>query len=302
VSGRAVETVAQAKLNLSLRVLAREADGYHALRTIFCRLDLGDLIRIRTGGPGRSLDVSGAEVGPVEQNLAWRAALAFYGATGWPDRFAIEIDKQIPVGGGLGGGSADAAAVLRALNRIARAPMPGDDLLALAGTLGADVPFLASAHVAARAEGRGERLTALPALPARPVVLACFDEGIPTRDAYAWLDEARAGRDPASINAVADEPAPGTDVEGRLSWSSIRAMAVNDFEPVVLPRRPDIAEVRAALARAAPTAVTLMSGSGATVFSVLEVGGVYPALPSLGGVRMVVTRTASSVVEVRPIG
>jgi 4-diphosphocytidyl-2-C-methyl-D-erythritol kinase len=298
VSGRAVETVAQAKLNLLLRVGAREADGYHALHTIFCRLELGDLLRVRTDGPGRTLDVAGADVGPVERNLAWRAALAYYGATGWPDRFAIEIEKQIPVGGGLGGGSADAAAVLRSLNRIAPAPLTADALLALAGTLGADVPFLASEHVVAVGEGRGDRLTRLPDLPPRPAMLACFDSGVPTSDAYAWLDDAR-GSDPRL--SIEEPQALSTDVEGRLTWDAIRRVATNDFEAVVLPRRPDIAEVRAALRRAAPMAVTLMSGSGATVFSILEVGGVFPILPSLAGVRLQVTRTAASVVEVRHI-
>src|SRR5262245_8589530 len=114
-------TLAQAKVNLFLRVLAREANGYHQLETLFCRLELGDDVAVRVGVGGRSLDCTGGVLppdglGPVERNLAWRAAVMYAEATGWPNDWAIEIAKRIPVGGGLGGGSADAGAVLRCLN------------------------------------------------------------------------------------------------------------------------------------------------------------------------------------------
>ena len=110
---------AQAKVNLFLRILGREPSGYHQLETLFQRVSLADQVTVRTDVVGRSLECSGADVGPVEQNLAWRAALAFSDAASWPDAFAIEVTKNIPVGGGLGGGSADAGAVLRALNAMA---------------------------------------------------------------------------------------------------------------------------------------------------------------------------------------
>ena len=110
-------------------------------------------------------------LGPVEWNLAWRAAVAFADATGWPNDFAIEIQKRIPVAGGLGGGSADAAAVLRCLNALAPAPLSRDELLAIAAPLGADVPFLTMEAPLALAWGRGERLLALDPLPSRAVTL-----------------------------------------------------------------------------------------------------------------------------------
>ena len=99
VTGTTARTVAQAKLNLFLRVLAREANGYHQLETLFCRLELGDDVVVRTDVRGHSLscrgDVIPAEgLGPVERNLAWRAAEAYAGATGWPNDWSIEIDKR----------------------------------------------------------------------------------------------------------------------------------------------------------------------------------------------------------------
>jgi len=120
--------VAQAKVNLVLRVLAREAGGYHSIETVFLRLDLGDDVEVRIAASGRSLTCTGpampeAGLGPVEKNLAYRAAALYQEASGWPAGFAIEIGKRIPVGAGLGGGSADAGAVLRCLDALAPRPL-----------------------------------------------------------------------------------------------------------------------------------------------------------------------------------
>ncbi|MDF1505979.1 hypothetical protein PYV61_23705, partial [Roseisolibacter sp. H3M3-2] len=186
-SVREARVVAQAKVNLFLRVLAREDSGYHQLETLFQRLELGDDVTVRVGVRGRSLDCGGADLGPVERNLAWRAAEAYRAATGWPDGHAIEIRKRIPVGGGLGGGSADAGAVLRALGALAATPLAADGLLGLAAPLGADVPFLTAEAPLALAWGRGERMLALPPLPARPVWLALSDAGVPTAWAFGAL-------------------------------------------------------------------------------------------------------------------
>src|SRR5205814_8031972 len=134
------------------------------------RIDLADDVVVRVGKPGRALDTHGAELGPVEKNLAYRAALAYEAATGWPDNFAIEITKRIPVGGGLGGGSADAGAVLRALDALAPHPL-GSRLAALGAELGADVPFMSLESPLALAWSRGERLFALPPRPGSPIVI-----------------------------------------------------------------------------------------------------------------------------------
>jgi len=174
---RVARVAAQAKINLRLRVLARETSGYHSIETVFLRLALADDVVVRVGDDvrGRTLDCGGAAMpsdglGAVETNLAYRAACAYGEATGWPDRFAIELTKHVPVGAGLGGGSADAGAVLRALEAMSPAPL-GRRLVELAPLLGADVGFMTIDSPMALAWGRGERLLPLPVLASRPVVL-----------------------------------------------------------------------------------------------------------------------------------
>ena len=125
----AARIAAQGKINLGLRVLAREAGGYHQLETVFARLALADIIEVRITDGERKLDVKGGDTGPLDKNLALRGALAFISATGWPPGFSISLQKNIPIGAGLGGGSADAGGVLRALNALAphratRTPRP----------------------------------------------------------------------------------------------------------------------------------------------------------------------------------
>jgi 4-diphosphocytidyl-2-C-methyl-D-erythritol kinase len=266
VSGRSARTRAQAKLNLLLRILARERSGYHQLETVFCRLDLADRITVRTGGSARALDCGGpmlptAGLGPVESNLAYRAALAFAAAAGWPTGFAIEIEKLIPVGGGLGGGSADAGAVLRAMNALAPRPLPDEALLTLAVGLGADVPFLTCDAALALAWGRGERLLALPALSPRDVVLLVPPLSIATKDAYDWLAVARPD----------DAPLAAALQLGDLrSWSRIAALGVNDFEDVVFPRFPLLATAHASLGAVDGVLTARLAGSGSTLFAVCE--------------------------------
>ncbi|HEX6630225.1 MAG TPA: 4-(cytidine 5'-diphospho)-2-C-methyl-D-erythritol kinase [Gemmatimonadaceae bacterium] len=295
----AARVLAQAKVNLFLRVLAREAGGYHQLETLFQRLELGDDVVVRTEVRGRALDCTGADVGPVERNLAWRAALAYAGAAGWPRDFAIEIDKRIPVGGGLGGGSADAAAVLRALDALAPEPLPAGRLLQLALGLGADVPFLVGDSALALAWGRGERLLALPPLPARRTLLLRPPVGVPTADAYRWLGEDRGDF----------APEPRVLAPARLaSWAEVVALAGNDFEAPVTRRLPEVAvlaDARPLFAPPMPPGVVpplyAMSGSGSTWFLVLTDERVDFTVGDAEGWRATWTRTAERVVEVERI-
>ena len=309
---RAATVLAQAKINLFLRVLAREVNGYHQLETLFCRLTLGDEVRVRLTDAGRSLDCAGIAMppgglGPTEKNLAWRAAVAFMEATAWKTGFAIEIEKRIPVGGGLGGGSADAGGVLRALNALAPVPLSAHQLLRLGAALGADVPFLTQdASPLALAWGRGDRLMPLAPLRERPCILFAFSSGVSTADAYRWLTEEPAS--PAGAIAYRDQ---------QLSrWEDVELMAFNEFERVVLPRHPIIRRVIDGLRHpqirdAFP--VVLMSGSGATVFALpappsdvaqggeqLRVDiGIDPSLPGADDAMVLETATASHVEPVR---
>lgn len=305
--------LAQAKINLFLRVLAREASGYHAIETLFQRLDLADDVTVRITPGARGIDCRGADVGPAARNLAYRAAAAYADATGWPAGFAIEIDKRIPVGGGLGGGSADAGAVLRCLNALAPRPLASTELLALAGPLGADVPFLTLEAPLALAWGRGERMLVLPPLPARPVTLALFEHGVATAEAYAALAAERA--------TYAPQPAAWT-IAQLSTWAGVAGAATNDFEAVVLRTRPDIATARELLEHGARDAermvaaravdrdgassFALMSGSGATVFSVMPAGSASSVKATDADGRAVMrtgaTRTATRVAEVQLLG
>jgi 4-diphosphocytidyl-2-C-methyl-D-erythritol kinase len=261
---RVARVAAQGKVNLLLRVLAREETGYHAIETIFLRVTLADDVVVRAGDDvrGRSLDCGGDAVpasglGPTEKNLAYRAACAYADATGWPATFAIELTKQIPTGAGLGGGSADAGAVLRALDALSPFPL-GGRLSELGAQLGADVTFMTMESPMALAWGRGERLLPLPVLASRPIVFVIPPFAVSTKDAYAWLAHDRGMYEARSVVL---QP---TDLD---TWEGIGAIAVNDFEPVVGRRHPEIVEYVDAL-RGAGALVALMSGSGSTVFGV----------------------------------
>jgi 4-diphosphocytidyl-2-C-methyl-D-erythritol kinase len=283
--------VAQAKINLRLRVLSREASGYHSIETIFQRLDWGDDITVRVASR-RSLDCTGMALppeglGPVENNLAYRAAVAYAGATGWPSGFAIEIEKRIPVGGGMGGGSADAGAVLRALDALSPSPL-GARLIELATELGADVPFMSLEAPTALAWGRGERLLAVSPPPSRPVVLIAPGFAVDTAEAYRWVAESREGYSP--------QPAL-LDATAFSDWQQIESLATNDFERVVGGRHPRIAELVDELASfgAAPA---MMSGSGSTVFGVFAGMPDVAAIARSTGCSPIVTATSTRVVRV----
>ncbi len=256
----AVSGAAPAKLNLFLRVLAREADGFHGLETLFCRLALADELAVeRTVDSGVSLTVEGADTGPAEENLAARAARAVLDATGNRFGVRVKLTKRIPVGAGLGGGSADAAAALDLVNQLAGNAVPRSELMHMAARLGADVPFCLSGAPLAIGWGHGERLLRLPALPKAPVLLLTPPVSVRTAEAYGWIDAARAsaGRRGA---VVLDTAALG-------NWSDVARMAGNDFESAVFGRLPVVREAFEALARTGPL-LCRMSGSGSTLVAI----------------------------------
>lgn len=288
MSATAASVEAQAKVNLRLCVLAREASGYHQLESLFLRIELADSVRVATDTTVRELHCPGLDL-PQEQNLAFRAAVAFSEAAGWPTGFRIDIEKRIPAGGGLGGGSADAGAVLRALNAIAPKPLTPAALNTVALQLGADVPFLAMDAPYALGFGRGERLLALPPLPAREILLALPRFGVETKAAFGWYAEAQAG---AALRA----PAPLT-LDDLDRWERVVPLAVNELEDVVVARHPDIGRCVEAL-RGAGAKIARMSGSGSTAFGVFDRRLVRdPEVPA--GTRLVHTRTVTSVAPVK---
>jgi len=251
---------AHAKLNLFLRVLARESDGYHGVETLFCLVSLADTLRAeRREGRGVTIEVEGADVGPPEQNLAVRAAALVLEATG--QRFAVHLTltKRIPTRAGLGGGSSDAAAALLATNVLAASAVPRHELLQFAARLGADVPFFVSGAPLALAWGRGERLLRLPPLPAAPALLLTPPGGVDTAEAYGWLDAAR--------QSAARRGAVALDLDALSRWGDIGRLAGNDFESPVFEHMPAIRAAFEALAGTRPL-VCRMSGSGSSLFAI----------------------------------
>lgn len=251
---------APAKVNLFLRVLAREDTGYHQLETLFSGVEFGDSLSLEVGGSGISLETDGADLGPQENNLVYRAAKGFMELAGQDVGLGIRLVKRIPTQGGLGGGSSDAGATLKALSALFPGQVGGDDLLALAGRLGSDVPFFLSPSPLALAWGRGDRLLALPPLPRAPLLLAVPPLGVATSEAYRLLSRVRNGapsRGWAGFYTLAEIG----------SWGEMAGLARNDFEEVVLDAFPLLGKIRRSLAETHPV-VSLLSGSGSSLFAV----------------------------------
>ncbi len=275
---------AHAKINLVLRILAREASGYHGIETLFQRLALHDVVTVSAGGSARTLACHGpampaSGLGASEDNLAWRAAELYARESCWEPGWSITIDKQIPVGGGLGGGSADAAAVLRALEVMSPTPLGAARLLELGGLLGADVPFLITDASRAWAWGRGDRMVVLPPLPPVPIALFTFTDGVNTGEAYGAIAALReATGEPVTARSYADD--------AFATWERIAAIAENDFERVVPAMHAGVAEVLPQVKLQAQhlrergvQSFAMLSGSGATCFLVLpDVGRIEPSL------------------------
>jgi len=259
----AVRVAAHAKVNLFLRILAREAPtGFHQIETAFALVDLADeLIVTRTAGGTVELTVHGPDLGPPEENLAVRAARAVLHATGNTFGVALELTKRIPVRAGLGGGSSDAAAALHAVNMLTGNAVPSQELLHFAARLGADVAFFASGAPCAVAWGRGERLFRLPPPPALPALIAVPSPplGVATPDAYRWWDEMHLEPPPRGPVVL--------DVDAFASWGSIGRLGGNDFEIPVFGKHPPLRALFERLAGTHPYWVRLC-GSGSAVAAV----------------------------------
>ena len=253
-----IEERAPAKVNLVLHVGARRADGLHELASLFASLSLHDVVRIEPSPTGDDEVVCPGVSGP---NLAEAALRAFRrevrpGALG---SLRVRIEKRIPVAAGLGGGSADAAAVLRVANRLAGEPLDSDALRRIAMALGADVPSqVAPAH--ALVTGAGEVVEPVE-LPGMALVLVPQARGLSSRAVYAEADRLGAGRpalDPGSLRALAARP-----------LAELAAGLENDLEPAALALRPELARELTAL-RAAGALAARVTGSGPAVFGVWD--------------------------------
>lgn len=274
---------APAKVNLYLDVLGRRDDGYHELETLFAALSWGDEVRVAVGGDGPpvSLAVEGApDVPGDETNLAWQAANAFRAAAGDVPPIRIGLTKAVPPGAGLGGGSSDAAAVLRALDALLPGRIGTATLRAIAAALGADVPFFLTGGRAV-GRGRGDALEPLAGGTALEVVLILPPFGCRTATVFGAFERLRpAPRD--GLAAMRAALAGGDPARVRAAHYNALAFPAMKTHPALLRFT---SEVERRLGR--PPA---MSGSGAALFDVPDAGesaSVLDALSDLPGTRVV---------------
>lgn len=260
--GKPVTVRAHAKINLDLRVLGTRPDGFHELRTVFQALALHDTIEcVPRTGPF-AIECATAGVPLDRSNLVWRAADALWRALrrdGGARDMLVRLHKRIPLQGGLGGGSADAAATLVGLVHAWRVPIRPSQLVDVAASLGADVPFFLSGGTALGL-GRGDEIYPLADLPRHWVVLLVPGFGVASVDAYGWYDGERDLARGPSVREPQHVPGP---------WPSRAAQMINDLEAPIARHHPEIEQMKTALRRAGALAAA-MSGSGSTVFGLFQ--------------------------------
>jgi 4-diphosphocytidyl-2-C-methyl-D-erythritol kinase len=256
---------APGKINLHLRVKGKRPDGYHDLESIFLALQFGDTLRFSLGEPG-TLQIRGLEGLAAEENIIFRALALFRAETGFDRGLRVDLEKRIPLGGGLGGGSSDGAAALRALNGLSGAGLSEARLAELAAELGSDVPFFLTGG-AAWAGGRGDRIEPLPS-PAFPVVLV--NPGFPsdTAGAYRLLDAARESPSGAFPGPEADL-GPGALIEA-LGGDPRRWPFFNDFLPVLNDETGGVYREILARLKGLGALFCGLSGAGSTCFGVFS--------------------------------
>ncbi|GAC1543155.1 MAG: 4-(cytidine 5'-diphospho)-2-C-methyl-D-erythritol kinase [Vulcanimicrobiaceae bacterium] len=252
---------APAKINLTLEILSRRPDGFHALRSVMLPVGLYDRIDL---APSTVLGFTSSDHALADDNLVMRA----YNASGASGGHDVRLTKTIPVGGGLGGGSSDAAAILRAAMAGDLGAPPERDWIAIAHKLGSDVPFFL-AGTGALVEGFGERVIPLGSLPPWGLVVVRPHASVATADAYRLLDAARVARAEPSRPRNARASLAAVDALQRRDFAALVASLVNDFHDVIVPAYPPIARAEAAL-RAAGARHVLLSGSGSCLFALFE--------------------------------
>ena len=249
---------APAKINLTLDIVGTRADGYHLLESVFQSVSIYDTVVVKTKwGKSITLVADGCDC-PAEKNTAYKAAEAFFRYTGLKKGVNITVEKHIPQQAGMGGGSADAAAVLWALNLLFDTRLTTEQLCEIGLTVGADVPFCVLGGTA-YVTGIGEGLQPLPPLPDCYIVVAQPDEGISTKEAYAAVDNAVITCRPDNQSAIACLFAG--DLEG------VCAQAVNVFE--VATELEGVKDIRRRMEAFSPLC-SQMTGSGSCVFAIFE--------------------------------
>jgi 4-diphosphocytidyl-2-C-methyl-D-erythritol kinase len=265
-----------AKINLSLRIAERRADGFHEVRTILQSIDLADRVICESHRGAFDIICAAPGVPADRTNLVWDAARR----EGPPRDARVTLEKHSPIKAGLGGGSSDAAAALFALRRVWKLKIADDALYAIAAEVGSDVPYFFVGGTALGL-GRGDEVYPLDDLPRLWVVLVFPPFGIATADAYAWLDEMRTRTSLGSTPSYLEQ-----------TWLRRVVPLVNDLERPVIERHPVVAKLKDRLTKMGAS-MAAMSGSGSTVFGVFQTARVAEATAQKlrrSGASVLVTR------------
>ena len=268
---RSITVRPSAKINLTLRVGAVRADGFHDVRTLMQNVGLSDTLVVSERRGAFALQTRAPGVPSDETNLVWKAARALWlaaGKTGEPRDAHVRLDKTIPHEAGLGGGSADAAGALAALNELWGFKLPQKTLLRVAASLGSDVPFFLIGGTA-MAAGRGDELYPVDDADRLGVVIVKPSFGVPTGDAYRWLDEDRAAGATGSVPEPQGQTPFSRSREVHLGWPTDPLVIANDLEAPVARRQPEILEIIDACYREGAQ-VAAMTGSGSAVFALFN--------------------------------
>ena len=264
-----ITETAPAKINLTLDVTEKRADGFHNIKSIMHSLSLCDLLTIsaeRSDETKVTLEIAGNGSLPTDRNnLVVKAVYTYLDKIGESAKVEASLIKNIPAAAGLGGGSSDAAATLRAMNRIYEGRLSEDELLSLAALLGSDVPYCLVGGTAL-CEGRGEIMTKIPTSAKGIFVVAKGDDSVSTPKAYSELD--RIYSDFKEVNPVGgfkNEKMLEALSRGEISVSSL----YNIFEDAAIPTCPSVAKIKELMSVSGALG-TLMSGSGPSVFGMFE--------------------------------
>jgi len=252
-----IRVTAPAKINFFLEITGKRPDGYHTLSTVFQTISLGDEL---TFSPAKdlSLTCSDPRLPTDEKNLVMRAAMRLRETLKETRGAQIHLEKKVPMGAGLGGGSSDAASVLVSLLKLWEKSLPADQLASLAVKLGADVPFFLKGGLC-MAVGIGDKLKPLPALPKTWMVLVYPGFGVSTKEAYAKVRLPFKTPSECSVG-------PGPNLKPGVFLGQAPKL-FNRFEELVFPDHPELPKLKADLLAAGATGA-LMSGSGSSVFGV----------------------------------
>jgi 4-diphosphocytidyl-2-C-methyl-D-erythritol kinase len=253
-----------AKINLDLRVLHKNPDGFHEIRTVFHTISLADSLEMEYQ-PARRTDIILEDPAAIPDNLVERAARAALDALGIAARLRIRLTKRIPMGGGLGGGSSDAAAVLLAVPALARRVLPLEETMRIAQSLGSDVPFFLLGGAAVGA-GRGAELYPLPDLAPEPLLVIVPEVRVSTAEAYRALGRGSSPADPAGLASFRSYV---WALEQRRSAAAAGGFSANDFEATVFEQHPQLGRIRARLAKLG-AAQARLTGSGSALVALFH--------------------------------